>query len=379
MKSLFVSLALVGMMVASAQAPDTLEKSNRLRRVTEAGSRIVLDRLPDTSTISIQVFWSLRDVPLAWRSAGLPHLLEHLVGARVNDAALEGQGALMVAGTLREAIMFRFDGPKSAQSALLREAEGLGRAGRWAADDLRKERLTLREESALVPSESRESERAWAVQIPERPNPFGRMSELDTYGPAELHQLYDLMLQPDRWTVSVAGPIDLEDLEPLVRKLIPTAKEPVSELAVEPYRPTPPEASSALALALPGWDDPIAVARTAVGLSLSSLTDRVRFFFTPQADESLATMVLRQGRWAEFWESDEVDAAEVVAAAPLVGEAWFKSQMADPGSSAFLHGYLMSQNRDARPDAFRQALSTLRPADFERAWKTWRTAPGGRN
>lgn len=368
---LLICLALSGQIVASP----------RLREALPNGATVFVEAMPKAKAFSLQLVVSSRGAEETAETAGLRHLLEHLVvrsPERQYDARLEDKGLFLFAATSREATRINITGQPEYLDLALRVMSEILEPPKITEADIAKEVLTLQEELTLEPPRASVTAEVWSRMFEgARPDPRGNLSVMRAATPERLLEIFERTFSPGNAVLLAAGPTPLEATLDKLRTLMLGMKTFGGGVldqtaATRPYLRTSRDGFEAAAVATSGLGSKSTLATHAAGLALASLDPSARYGFTLSARPALGVLSFGVTRSSHLSEAASVYRPNLYQIGKGLFSGWLDEQMSNPSSLTSLWGLLLSQPGAPRPDTLRSLIAEVDEALFYKALDEFR-------
>jgi len=350
----------------------------RLRTICRNGTVVLVERMAEEPSISIQLWASSYSVPETKDSHGFRHLLEHLA-AKGNgdlDARLEKQGCYLRARTFRDAMQIEINvGPRQMDvgiSALLEVIKPL-QVNQTAID---RELRVMRQEFATYDDPSRLSAGAWRQAFGDNGmDPFGDLEALAKATPEALRELHRKHFYPENLAITIAGPLDIRAATEkavaafgmkqggirIVRDPAPLGKP--GRIEVSGF-------GEGRAAMTPGYDNPLAVGSLAFALAVASEIEGSFVTYTPATDRGVVTVGQTERVSGMGIRIDSVganDLPRLFALGRVLARRWVERYLRSPSGVGFIRGLLLVQSPAASPEAMLTAIDALTYEQFKDA------------
>ena len=371
-------LALIACFLAT-QVP--IDQPPRLRTVLPNGAAILVEKVPNAKSISIELLASSRGTEETPSTNGLRHLLEHLIAKgpkRDLDQTLETAGGFLRAETLRDTMQFAITVPNSQFKLGMNVVTQLMQMPQLSQGDIEREARIIQQEAALQEDEMRLSAAAWAVAY--RDNGLevtGNFDLLKNATPAMLDKLHHIQFSGGNVAVVVVGDVDLDAATKACADIL--SKVPKLNLPkIDRGKPSGGSTSSAAAgevIGVPvrGWRSPETAAKVAAAFAVASEVDGSFVIYTPSAGPGL----LLVGRNSQSSGLETVLSKANVDYLFILGRAiaknWIQSQLQTPAGIAEARGQLLVQEVDLKPETMLENLDTMTLEKFSAALSAFRS------
>lgn len=377
-------LILAGAILMTSMASDA---PARLRTILPNRAVVLVERFPDTPTVTVDVWLSAGRAPETSARHGWRHLAEHFIAVGPDprrDARLETAGAFLAASTRRDAMTFSLRGPLSSWPLLRRTVSDLVRNPLPASLDLPRELRVMSEEAR-----QRTPDQALIADAYRRHYPtdgldgFGDLTAMGRATNEDLTNVTRATFQPDQLTVVVSGNLNVDQVTRELREALAT------------WQPDP-------ALPLPGDTAPLVLTRTPAVLSLpiSDVTFRSTatamsaglalasevpggFFhvgWLPRVDERQpgrgVVAVGRRDAEPLDVNFDRLDPVVMYNRGRSLLTRFLASRLRDPAASAALRAELLNQGAGLRPEMLQDHIPFISFDEFSAAWDQLRRSGG---
>lgn len=387
-----LSLPNLSLILSSDESKGGAQDPTYLRSILPSGAIVVVENMPGSKYLAIQLIASSHGVPESKETHGWRHLLEHLLEKGTDkrlESRLEAQGMFLSAETHRDALQFTIIAPPEKWGVGLSAVKELLQPLTVTEDELKREASVLAEEQAIRNPAKRLSPIAWIEAFGEAGlDPAGDAAAIAKATPAGLEILRRRHFAPQNVVVSVCGPgLDLDLTTRELRDLLPKEKGPFEPAppprlgppAKESVRADVPE-GEAFGVVVPGWDDPQTAAVLAAGLALASERDGSFVIYTPSVQPGLVLLGANgrnDGFGAWLGKLGPNFAAGLFGRGRALAEEWLQAQMARPEGRAFLRGFLYAQSASANPERLAETIRTMEPGAFTQAVQKFAQAVTG--
>jgi hypothetical protein len=345
----------------------------RLRTFLPNGATVLVERVPEAKSLSVQLFVAARTAPESVQTNGRRHLLEHILarGTRGDlDRRLETMGAFLNAHTMRDAMQFEVSLPPGQLKLGLAAIEETMHMPEVTTQVIQHEAAILTQEGALRDADDKLSAAAWSAAYGDQGlDPFGNLDVIRNTTPAELTELHRRMYVGSGLVISIAGDVDLDEATAQaeeILKVIP-AGEPVlpngrrqASVADVSLR----GAGDARAASVPSFLSPKSAWVLAAGLSVAATIPNSFVTYTPTTRYGLVIVGQTDGEGIGR-AFDSADPKQLVAYGRRLARAWVERQLHDPAAIAALRGMLLVQSPGLKPEAMLENLDAMREDQFE--------------
>jgi hypothetical protein len=363
---------LLPLVAALSLAGASVQDAPRMRTLLPNGATILVERMPEATTLSVQLF-ARADIDgpatVGWR-----HLLEHLIvkgrGGTLPQR-VEAQGIFMTARTYRDSTQIEvYAAPHQLDEALAAVRETLLPL-RISEEELQREKQIIEEEIALLTDAQRLSIAAWQAGWGERAgDPVGTAEGIAEVTTDELRGLQNVHFEPPRLVLAIAGPVGLDAATRAARAILEDL--PRQDHNFPDFGPGKPgrvqteeaygEARGAL---VEGWSKPQTAWCLAAALAIASEFDSAFVTYTPS---DLPGLVLvgrtdfNAGIGLMIDDLPDGDAARLFEVGKILARRWLTRHYESPSGVAFLRGKLMLQG--TRPEVLEEHIERMSWQDF---------------
>ena len=365
--------------VALSVALLTQEEPDRLRTICRNGSAVIVEKMPDEPTISVQLWASARSVPETAKTHGWRHLLEHLMARGPKgdvDRRLESQGAFLRAQTYRDAMVFEVNvSPRQLDLAIVTILDVL-KPIQSTPEDISKELATMAQEFATYDDASRLGRGAWQQAFGDAGlDPIGTLSAMKAASPENLKDLQRRHFYPENLVLSIAGPVDLKSATDSAVQAIGMKQGGIrlpleirknasaGRIEVEGF-------GEGRAAAAEGFDHPATVGALAFALAVGSGVEGAFVTYTPSADRGLVIVGQTEklsGIGLKIDAIGEGDWANLFYVGKLLARSWVNRYLSSASGVAYLRGHLLVQNHGSRPEQMLKTIDNLTFDQFKAA------------
>ncbi|MBI5705927.1 MAG: insulinase family protein [Armatimonadetes bacterium] len=349
------------------------QSSSRLTSELPNGIFVMVQRLPEARRVTSRLMIASRGAEETLATQGHRHLLEHLWAKGADgklDAALEAEGMILSAQTLRDATEFSITGPRESFSKQIQALKSLLKPRSFDLQEVKREARIVGEEVLLEPDSRTMSRLAWqAVYGANGCDPNGTASALVAATPQSLSTLQRSLLRSRHMVVAVSGPVDPETTSNQVAKAfseIPEMGPTPWQLRSSPMKGARVESSeltgSGLAVGVPSMSEPRTVWVLAAALALAAKNEGAYVTYTPTIRNGVV-LVGKNRSTAVHWNDAE---------RPTFGEGknlarrWLKTRLADSEQGLFWRAYCLTQAPGARLETMLENLEDMTQADFDK-------------
>jgi predicted Zn-dependent peptidase len=353
------------------------EEAPRLRTLLPNGPVILVERMPQAKSVSVQLFASARGARDTKETHGYRHLLEHLVlkgKDRKLDLRMESAGVLFTGQTHRDAMQIAFEcAPESLPVALSALGEIL-QPLQTSEEEIAREAKIIAEEMALMPDSMKLSIAGWRSGYSERGlDPIGSLESLGTARPDDLVDLQRRHFSGQNLALVIVGPVSLNETTRMARDLLKDTEkgdkvEPSARGAGTPGREEIDGAfGEARGALVPGFTEPQTAWALCAALALAARLEGAFMTYTPTVDHGLIFVgrtTARSGVGLLIEDLDEADEAQLFTIGKGLGRRWVEHQLSTPAGAAFLRGMLLSQSSGARPETMLEHIEAMGWPEF---------------
>ncbi|CAN5342565.1 hypothetical protein BH11ARM1_BH11ARM1_11460 [soil metagenome] len=363
--ALAVSLALLRVKTIQPQ---------RLRTLTPGGACILVERVPTSKFVTVQLFAAAKGAPETAETNGQRHLLEHLVapGDGTIDQAIETRGGYLFAKTMRDAMVFEIEIPTSDLPFALDCLRKIARKRAFTDSDIAKESKIIGEEGALRESSSELSQSAWLKSYGDRGgDPFGDLDVISRSTPTEMNTLQAATFRQSNLCLVISGDVDLDKATASGSQFLGSMPEFSLPNAVERKAGIGGPVSSrvrgvVLAVPVEGFRHPATSATLAAALVLASGIPTGFMTYTPSAGPGMVLFGSKQGTSLTKLAREAV-AEELFASAKLIARRWVNRQLEDTSLNASFRGLLLVQENDLKPETMLENIDAMTLEEFRAA------------
>jgi predicted Zn-dependent peptidase len=351
----------------------------RLRTICRNGAAVIVERMAEEPSISVQLWASSRGVPETPDSHGLRHLLEHLVApgrARDLDRKLESAGGYLRATTYRDAMQFEIVVKPSHLDLALSAVGELLRPIEVDQSRIDREVAIMRQEFATYDDPSKLSRGAWEGAFgQEAMDPFGNLEIMAKATPATLLEIQRKHFYPENLVLSIAGPVDIKkateaSVEAIGMKQgalrIPSPRAQTGKatrIEVDGF-------GEARAAIVPGFDRPKTAGCLAFALAIASGIEGSFATYTPSADRGMVIVGQTEKLAGVGLKIDGVAESEMpklYAIGKILARQWVQRYLRTSGGVAYIRGLMLVQNHASRPEQLLATIDNLSFAQFSEA------------
>lgn len=350
----------------------------RLRTICRNGAAIIVERMADEPTISVQLWASSRSVPETPQNHGWRHLMEHIVarGKGDLDKRLETQGSYLRARTFRDAMQIEVNvGPRQLDLAISAISEIL-RPLQTDQAAINHEVGIMREEFATNDDPIKLAGAAWKGAFGDAGlDPLGTLEALGKATPEALKDLHRKHFYPENLVLSIAGPVDVKKTTEAalaligVRQgatLVPTPDRP----AGKPGRVEADGFGEGRAAIVGGFERPQTIGALAFALAIASGVEGSFVTYTPSTRKSLVILGQTEkiaGIGLKIDSITQDDWGRLFAIGKILARRWVERYMGSSSGVAYIRGLLLTQNHASRPEQMLDAVDQLSMAQFQEA------------
>ncbi len=365
--------------IAAALVIGQLPPPDRLRTVLPNGAAILVERMPNQPSLTVQLFASAKFTPETPATHGFRHLLEHLVARGQSgsiDQRLESKGAFLRASTLRDAMQFEISlSPKDLSLGMETLSELLAPL-KVTPRDIGREAAVIEQEIGLSNDAASLAAAAWTAAFGEQGlDPQGDMATIRTATPDALAQVQSRQFAPSALTLVIAGDVDVNEATRQGKALLSlpsggykavTARGEGKSGRVECQGFG--EARAATCGAFGGISN---AAELAFAFAVASEVDGCFLTYTPSQERGLITVGRTDqssgvGLYIDGLTVD--DLPPMLERGKALVKTWIESQLRNPTSSSNLRGLLMCQRHSASPEELLESLDLVDTFAFEKAF-----------
>ncbi|MFY9233371.1 MAG: insulinase family protein [Fimbriimonadaceae bacterium] len=353
------------------------QESPRLRTALPNGAIILVERMPEAKTLSVQLFASSRRVPESTSTHGKRHLLEHILALgpkRSLDQRLESNGSFLWARTYRDATQFEISGPPGQLDLALDAVNAVLQPLKVTQPEIDRELKVLAQEFGLLSDPSRLSSAAWKAGYgDEGLDPIGSLDGMAS-SPEDLAETQKLHFAPDGLVLVISGPVSIDQASSKAKKVLAGLK-PLPDKSIFMRRGEGKAArgeavgafGEARGALVKDYKDPMTAASLAAALAVASQFDQSFVTYTPSIQNGLILVGRTDensglGLWIEAQTPAQL--AELYPVGKSLARSWVERQLKTPAGSAYLRGLLLVQGEAHRPELMLDAINGLTQAAF---------------
>jgi predicted Zn-dependent peptidase len=366
-------LTLFACLLVGQLAP--LESPPRLRTILPNESVVLVERVPEARSLSVQLWISARGTWERPATHGYRHLLEHLMARGSSgtlDRRLETAGGFLRAETYRDAMRFELTLPPSRLDLGLSAIREILHLSEFDRDTVEREAQVMEQELAVLEDAERLAAHAWRAA-------YGS-GGLDTYGNLdlirrapldELRALHRTMVAAENLAVVVAGDVDLDEATRQVAELLASfpsqgveRRLPVREGVAR--RVEVGEAyGEARAAIVPGARERRTAAVLAAALVAAADLDGAFVAYTPTAAAGLVTVGRTSLNFGLGLAIDRMTGDPATAErGRAIARRWIAAQLSTPSGIAYLRGAFLVHDPSHRPEDLLEQIEAMTVADF---------------
>ncbi|MBS1721731.1 MAG: insulinase family protein [Armatimonadetes bacterium] len=306
---------------------------------------------------------------------GVRHLVEHLLARSVPiDKPLEAMGAVLVAETTRDAVIFQTTVPKQQLANVMGMFGDLAKPAVFTADALSREREVMRQEAAL---------RAWRVGLvsdawgrlygPTALDPFGNPDALAKMTPESLATLERQVQAPRGLSLAIVGDLDSDAdkvaarARELLSPILPVDTVPPAEMNVQSASAFVGSAEGeAVSVAVDGFTDKVSLATLAAGFGLRAWIAGAEVFFLPSQRAGLVAVVLDSSNgWAHAGANLSGKEALIAQTGLRLLKAWSSETTNSPSALSRLMAVSLPYRPGFNFEVLTEAANGLSRADVQ--------------
>ncbi len=350
-------------MIASwilAIAIGQVEPIPRLRVELPNRTRIFVERVPDTNTVTVELYASNAAAMESKEQHGFRHLVEHLVARgkdRTLDRRLESKGLYLTATTSRDGMAIQVTGPADQVGLALNAVHEVATTFECTPEQIAKEVVILEEELALISPASRIAATAWDTI-------FGE-SGLDAYGapelmksatPDQLIEVHKRQFLPSGLAIVVIGDIAVDPVMARTKSLFESRGGDQPEGTPRfgddtPSRVMAKYPGEGRAVLVEGFPDVNTMAALAGALAFQTEIESLQAIYTPSARSGVITLTSPDaGILGAIDEMKPADRSALVARARQLAVMYVRSQIQDRARYAHLRAMLLRDHPGLTPD-----------------------------
>lgn len=360
----------------------TSQESPRLRTRLPNGAVILVERMAEARTLSVQLFASSKRAQEIPANHGQRHLLEHLIAEgpdRNLDARLESNGCLLLARTHRDAMQFEITGNAAQLDLALDAISSTLQPLKIDKDRLAREVKIITQEVGLLADPARLSSAAWRAAYGDAGlDPQGTVAGIGAAAIDGIAELQKRHFAPDGLVLVISGPVDLEQATNRAKKILsnikpwPTPSPNMRRTAGKSGRGEAVGAfGEARAILVKGYQDPGTVAALAVALALAAQFEDSFVIYTPSVQNGLVIVGKtddNSGLGLKIDSMSDGSEAALYAVGKTLARAWVERQIKTPSGSANIRGLLLSQGEAQSPELMLEAIDRVTQDDFRAAF-----------
>lgn len=367
-----MSLTLIPAIVLGLQAP--ILQPPRLRTVLPNGAAVIVERMPNAKSLSVQLFISARGTQETLQTNGLRHLLEHIVARgkdRTLDTRLETAGGFLQARTYRDAMAFEVTVPTTGLKTGLEALSEVMRMPRVSREEITKEARIIDHERAIRPDSALLAASAWEQAFGDKG--LDTQGNPDTLAAAtfeDLAKTHRQQMVGKNLVVAIAGDVGLDDA---TRQAVEILGAIPKGTAADTYRgkgkpgvvESPGRGEARAALVGP-YRDPVTAAALAAGLAVASELEDAFVTYTPSNDSSLIVVgrTERNGTVGAAFSAAKAEA--LFSRGRALARRWVERQFENPSSVASARGLLLVQSVALRPETLLENLDSMTLGQFRK-------------
>lgn len=350
-------------MIASwilAIAIGQVEPVPRLRVELPNRTRIFVEKVPETNTVTVELYASNAAAMESKEQHGFRHLVEHFAARgkdRTLDRRLESKGLFLTATTSRDGMAIQVTGPSDQVGLALDAVHEVATTFACTPEEIAKEAVILDEELALISSASWLAATAWDTI-------FGEAG-LDAYGspavmrgatPEQLTDVHRRQFLPSGLAIVVIGDIAVDPVMARAKSLFETrgGDQPGGSPRFgddTPSRVMAKYPGEARAVLVEGFPDVTTMAALAAALAFQTEIESLQAIYTPSGRSGIITITSPDpGILGAIDEMKPADRAALVARARQLAVIYLRSQIQDRARYAHLRALLLRDHPGLTPE-----------------------------
>ncbi|HJP82985.1 MAG TPA: insulinase family protein [Fimbriimonadaceae bacterium] len=358
----------------------------RLRTICRNGAVVMVERMAQEPTVSVQLWASSRSVPETRATHGWRHLVEHLIAKGVGrnlDARLESQGCTLQANTFRDAMQFQVDAPPAKLDLAIASVLEMLRPLETTEQEIKKEIQVMAEEFATYEDAVRLGSAAWTFAYGDAGlDPQGTVESLTNATPAALRDVQRKQFYPENLVLVISGPVDIKAATEKGVEAIGMRQGAIRE-AFEPRdvgksgRVETTASGEGRAALVESFDTPSTVGALAFGLAVASQVEGGFLTYTPTLNRGLIIVGQTEklsGMGIKIDEVTEADFPRLYETGKYLARSWVQRYLRTAQGVGFIRGLLLCQNAGSRPEQMLAAIDNLNYQQFREGAKAFEKA-----
>ncbi len=367
----FYALPLCSLAATLVLGQSRFREENALRTILPNDAVIFVQHIP-SKLVSFQVFVSNANAPDSPTTFGYRHLMEHIIARSVpgHDVLIESAGGALDAATSRDTVKFGWRVPPALLPVVVATMRKFLEWKSVTKEEIAREAAIIGHELALQDSVSASSTEAWISVFEEQGvSMSGDVESCAKATPEQLTSLWKKLTVGSQIVVSVAGPVDKNEVTNLVRpELVGLPKGALKEW-------TPRTISGSYgtkqlaAIVVPPIGSAGSIAALVAAFGASARLSRPFFSYSVSARPGVALL----GSQDPAEEIAKVLKDEDPATAFRIGKAytyaWIRGETSTAAKAASFYGTLLSASLSQRPSKLWEQVEYT---DYQQFLNYWR-------
>lgn len=343
------------------------------------GSRLFVQRMPNTSLCSVQLVLSADGMAETPSTHGYRHFLEHLmaVGPTADiDRRLESKGLMLQASTTRDATTFRVDCPLEQLEFTVRTIGEVLQPLTVSEAVVTREAQVIVHELALRSNSGRASAAVWASSVGAASlDPAGDPKVIKGATLAGLSSLQQRMTNAKRVLLVICGPVELDKALLAGRNLLTTLRAK-DDQAVQPAESSnayaPEFTGSAVGVKVTGLPATETLAKVGVAMAIAQKLGDPTVTYTPSTRPGMIVMSSTQRGLHDRIKS--LQAGYIARGGDNV-RRWIQGLIESPSGMASLRGALLIGPTPVNLEQVQSSIGEIGTSELLGALAEWQEAP----
>lgn len=358
----------------------------RLRTILPNQSTILIEPVPHSHIISLQLWAAAKGVGERAETHGLRHLMEHIIALgpkRDLDERLESVGGTLTARTYRDATQIEVDVPPDQIDLGLEAISEMLQPIQVTPDQIAIESKVIDQELGLLSDDALLNTAAWKQAYGDAAlDPFGDMEVIQAATPADLEAIHKHQFIAPNVVLVISGPVGLDAATSKARAiLLPLPAVPDNPEKTRPVgvggQATADAFGEARAAPVPEFASMKTVSALAAALAIASRLDDCYVTYTPSTQNGLVIVgrtESNQGLGAYIDNLDDAAMGALYAPGKSLAAAWVDRQLHSPAQIANARGLIMCQDVSAKPEMIEDTVQQMTFDDFKQGINALKSA-----